>query len=116
VNENPPRRSSPVGPSRPAPVPNARRLPEPPVLRANPLAGARACSSCATPIGGTTAPPRCWGCGRPLCTDCYWRHGLTPTAHRCTSCLMQGAASRNALSGGRSTAPSGPLSSRALRY
>ncbi|HTW76731.1 MAG TPA: hypothetical protein VMG14_03080 [Thermoplasmata archaeon] len=60
--------------------------------------------SCAAPLryGGST--PRCWGCGRALCLDCYWRHGIEPSAHRCTSCLAA-ATSAAAVSGGRVVSP-----------
>ncbi|HTW40656.1 MAG TPA: hypothetical protein VMF04_07400 [Thermoplasmata archaeon] len=89
-------------PPRPA---DRRRLPEPPALRQDPLTAPRACVNCATPVGASVTTPRCWGCGRALCTECYWRHGLVPSAHRCTSCLVAGGHGSTYVSGGRMTEP-----------
>ncbi len=101
-----PRRSTERGPSRPAdPIDARRRLPEPPIQRADPLTAPRACVSCATPIGSSLSTPRCWGCGRALCSDCYWRHGLVPSAHLCTSCLVTSPHGPQSMSGARATPP-----------
>ncbi|MGI0071832.1 MAG: hypothetical protein ACRECT_07220 [Thermoplasmata archaeon] len=78
-------------------------LPEPPALRGDPLTSPRACVNCATPVPSSPATPRCWGCGRALCVDCYWRHGLAPSAHQCASCLATVPATGLAVSGARAT-------------
>ncbi|HYA58006.1 MAG TPA: hypothetical protein VEH57_06055 [Thermoplasmata archaeon] len=97
------------GPSRPLttrpkpPLPPAgQRLPEPPPFRSHPLSPPGACVNCSTPLQVRYATPRCWECGRFLCPDCYWRHGLTPTQHRCASCIARGSEGRpaTAISGG----------------
>jgi len=90
-------RAPPLPPVRKPPV----RLPEPPAYRVRAPGAPAACANCSHPIGPTTSPPLCWGCGRPLCADCYWRHGLTPAAHRCTSCLTRSPSPAVAISGGR---------------
>ncbi|MGD0249455.1 MAG: hypothetical protein ABSB97_00970 [Thermoplasmata archaeon] len=103
--EPPFRRSEPTSPPR-APWPVDRRprarLPEPPAFRDHPRGVPLACANCAGVIAVKSAPPMCWGCGRPLCTECYWRHGLTPAAHRCTSCLARRPSDSLAISGARS--------------
>ncbi|MGD0257700.1 MAG: hypothetical protein ABSB90_07480 [Thermoplasmata archaeon] len=91
-------------PPRPPGAPVARpvaRFAEPPALRVRPDTG-RVCVNCSTPVGARSAPPLCWGCGRTLCADCYWRHGLTPAAHRCAGCAARGMGRSTAISGGRS--------------
>jgi hypothetical protein len=94
----------PTPPQRPFERSGARRgLPEPPALRTDPLTSPRACVNCATPLSPSPATPRCWGCGRALCADCYWRHGLVPSAHRCTSCLVATPPDPDSVSGGRVT-------------
>jgi len=96
----------PVRPLRPPePIGGHRRLPEPPAQRADPLTSPRACVNCATPVGASLATPRCWGCGRALCSDCYWRHGLVPSAHMCTACLVAAPHGPQSVSGGRATPP-----------
>ena len=89
----------------PEPAGGRRRLPEPPALRADPLTSPRACVNCASPVGSSLSTPRCWGCGRALCTDCYWRHGLVPSAHLCTSCLVSSPHGADSVSGARATPP-----------
>jgi hypothetical protein len=114
VMEHPRRRSEPVSPPRPPAIGERRpraRLPEPPAFREHPSGIPLACANCAGAIGAKSAPPLCWGCGRPLCTECYWRHGLTPAAHRCTSCLARHPSDSIAISGGRA-GPATRLSAR----
>jgi len=73
------------------------RVPEPPtsIPRATGL-----CSAC-----GDADPPgpsgghRCWGCGRAVCSNCFWRYGPGPTLHRCPSCAAKSPALT--ISGGR---------------
>ncbi|MGP8072082.1 MAG: hypothetical protein ACLPZM_03005 [Thermoplasmata archaeon] len=93
---SPPRPQPPTGPIGRAPS----RFPEPPALQSTPSGVARSCVNCASPVSFRTSPPLCWGCGRTLCADCYWRHGLTPSAHQCASCQSRGrAASATSISG-----------------
>jgi hypothetical protein len=110
VAEPPRRRPEPLGPPSP-PSPAARRprssLPEPPAFRASVPGSPTVCASCSGAIPAKSSPALCWGCGRPLCTDCYWRHGLTPAAHRCTRCLTRSSEGSVAISGGRSSSPIG---------
>jgi len=82
----------PRGPTPSIERPGAR-FPEPPAYQSHPLAPARACANCAQPLVTRLATPRCWGCGRPLCADCFWRHGATPTEHRCAGCAAHGPTS-----------------------
>lgn len=111
VSEPTPRRPEPPiavrGPKPPTtPRPRAP-LPEPPAFRARPPGAPAVCVNCSQVVGAVASPPMCWGCGRPLCADCYWRHGLTPAAHRCTSCLTRRPEDSVAISGGRRTTPVG---------
>jgi len=96
----------PRGPAPTADRPSVR-FPEPPAFRAHPLFPARQCANCTGALKAEFASPRCWGCGRALCLDCYWRHGAAPATHRCTSCLARGPTSA-ALSGGHAGAFSVP--------
>ncbi|MGA8276112.1 MAG: hypothetical protein WB852_07465 [Thermoplasmata archaeon] len=90
-------------PPRPPGLPEGRpapRFPEPPALRSRPDLG-RVCVNCSSPVVARAAPPLCWSCGRTLCADCYWRHGLTPAAHCCASCVGRGLSAPTSISGGR---------------
>jgi hypothetical protein len=103
-NGRPLRPSPAVGPTLLPRVP----YPEPPALRSAPASSARACVNCHSPVSFRTAPPLCWGCGRTLCVDCYWRHGLTPSAHVCAGCAARGVKGpMTARSGGRATSVRG---------
>lgn len=87
------------------------RVPAPPTSAAGtPVVGRRMCVSCGTSLTGATTDPLCVGCGRPLCTSCYWRAPTGGTEHRCPSCLTSAALSPAASrSGGiAATSPSGP--------
>ncbi|HTS33750.1 MAG TPA: hypothetical protein VMI55_07455 [Thermoplasmata archaeon] len=101
-------------PSRPQPPtgPSGSVLPrfqEPPVLRTTPAGSARVCTNCSAPVTFPKSPPLCWGCGRTLCVDCYWRHGLTPAAHTCQSCRARGVtAPATSRSGAHSTGAHAP--------
>jgi hypothetical protein len=110
VTEPPPRRPDRLGPPRP-PSPTVRRpqssLPEPPAFRVPMPGSPTVCANCSGAVPAKSSPALCWGCGRPLCTDCYWRHGLTPAAHRCTRCLTRHPEDSVAISGGRSVTPVG---------
>ncbi len=114
VTEGPTRPNPPGGRPRP-PAPTAdrpgSRFPEPPAFRAHPLSPARQCANCANALKTELASPRCWGCGRALCLDCYWHHDTAPATHRCTSCLARGVAGSAGLSGGHA----GPLSAPIAR-
>jgi len=111
VDERTSRRSEPFDRPRPLGGPMTRRpragLPEPPPLRVPVLGSAARCASCSAAVPEKASPALCWGCGRRLCVDCYWRHGLTPAAHRCTSCLTRYPEDKVTISGGRSLAPTG---------
>jgi len=63
----------------------------------------RACTGCGSELPGGTTDPLCWGCGRALCTTCYWRTKEGPGAHTCPTCFAR----TGAPSGLR---PSGPAS------
>ena len=64
------------------------RVPEPPGRGFRPT---RACADCGEPsVAGATGENRCWGCGRTVCSDCFWRHGPGPSIHRCATCAAQG--------------------------
>ncbi len=97
-----------AGPAPPAPLapPTPKpRLSEPPAYRAHPLAPPGACVNCGSALGHGYAMPRCWECGRGLCPDCYWRHGLTPAEHRCAGCAARGGELPFSRSGGRADGP-----------
>jgi hypothetical protein len=110
VTTPPLRRSEPFGAPRP-PSPAVRRpsggLPEPPAFKVPVPGSPMACASCSVPVPTKTSPPFCWGCGRRLCADCYWRHGLTLATHRCASCLARPRGGGVAISGGRSASRAG---------
>lgn len=97
-----PRPTPTTQPPRPPAAPLGRetpRFPEPPTPTLRPEAG-RVCVNCAGPVAARGSTPLCWGCGRTLCADCYWRHGLTPSAHLCTGCAARGLGRSMAISGG----------------
>jgi|GEM_PF-1811454 hypothetical protein len=102
---SPPRDRAPSAGPSPAGLPTGVRLPEPPPFRAHPLAAPGACVNCGTAIGPTRVFPRCWECGRALCAECYWRHGLSPADHRCAGCAARGPPPSASISGGRVTPP-----------
>jgi hypothetical protein len=115
VTEPPPSRSEPLAP--PTPPSQAWRrprtgLPEPPAFRVPFPGSPTTCADCSGAVPAKTNTALCWGCGRPLCADCYWRHGLTPAVHRCTSCLTPHPEDSFAISGGSSASP-GYFSGRA---
>ena len=87
------------------PVPAAGPRPrEPPSFREAGTAG-RDCVGCGRSIGATPAPPLCWGCGRTLCTACYWKYGAPEERHRCPACQgRRSAPAATSLSGGRAGA------------
>jgi hypothetical protein len=101
------------GPAPPSPalvVPTAiprrdgPRPPEPPTLSG--ASARRACVSCGSGLPGGATDPLCWGCGRPLCSTCYWRATEGAAAHTCPSCFAK--AGTTSMSGGRGPATSGP--------
>ncbi|HTP54481.1 MAG TPA: hypothetical protein VML94_05940 [Thermoplasmata archaeon] len=85
------------------PTPSGLRLPEPPPFRAHPLAPPGACVNCGNSVGSARVTPRCWECGRALCAECYWRHGLSPADHRCAGCTARTPPPSTSISGGRVT-------------
>ncbi|MCI4331262.1 MAG: hypothetical protein L3K19_05390 [Thermoplasmata archaeon] len=87
------------------------RVPAPPSSTSPSLAGRRSCVSCGTGLTGATTDPLCVGCGRPLCSSCYWRNASGTSAHRCPTCLTAvNQTSGESRSGGRS-APRGTFES-----
>ncbi|HTW55898.1 MAG TPA: hypothetical protein VMG36_05575 [Thermoplasmata archaeon] len=101
-------------PLRPGgPRPTSPHWPEPPAYRAHPPGPSGACVTCGTSLRAVRAAPRCWECGRALCAECYWRHGLAPAEHRCAGCATRGPAPSVAISGGRLSAAAAPSSSPA---
>jgi hypothetical protein len=107
----------PAGPTPPAG--DRPSLPEPPPYRAHPLAPAGGCVNCGSSIRSNYAVPRCWECGRPLCVDCYWHHGLAPADHRCAACAGRVASPKPdralARSGAKAAAPASPSAGASRR-
>ncbi|MCI4350373.1 MAG: hypothetical protein L3K15_02520 [Thermoplasmata archaeon] len=71
----------------------------------------RRCTSCDTAIAADLNVPLCWGCGRVLCTSCYWRNGSGVAAHRCPECAARAGSAGGATGGpvpGISQARPGP--------
>ncbi len=80
------------------------RVPAPPGPSGMPMLGRRMCVSCGTGLAGATTDPLCAGCGRPLCSACYWRSPSGPAAHRCPTCVTEAThPSEVGRSGGHST-------------
>ena len=93
-----------------APAPVSARLTgipppakEPPTPPSRSASGPRGCVACGSGLSATGPSHLCWGCGRPLCSTCYWRFGPGPGLHRCTDCLSRAPAPES-ISGGRLTA------------
>jgi hypothetical protein len=97
---------------RPPPAPTtAKEPPKPPVTVA---AGPKGCVACGTGLSATRPPHLCWGCGRTICSTCYWRFGPGPGLHRCPDCMSRVPAGSESISGGRVSAPTvGPAVSTA---
>ena len=87
-----------------------RTVPSPPPAMAHPLTGRRLCASCEAILPNDPNVPLCWGCGRSLCTACYWKNGSGPGLHRCSECAAQNAL----LYAGRSGAVAGPVTTGAV--
>jgi hypothetical protein len=77
------------------------RPPEPPSPSA--IGSRRLCTGCGAGLPGGTTDPLCWGCGRPLCSTCYWRAKEGAYAHTCPACFAR--AGTMAVSGGRGPPP-----------
>ncbi|HZY69931.1 MAG TPA: hypothetical protein VFF67_03000 [Thermoplasmata archaeon] len=95
------------------------QVPQPPAPVRGVRTEIRACISCSTSLGSNLNVPLCWGCGRALCSSCYWKNGPGPGLHRCPDCAMQaiakGTAARPAERTPAVTAGSsmgGPMASR----
>lgn len=104
LRRSPQAKKGPAGPGASAPPRPRSEWVEPPAFRPHPARAPGACINCSGPLPARGTMPLCWGCGRPLCVDCYWRHGLEPTAHRCASCRSSGTEGSLSVSGGRSAA------------
>jgi hypothetical protein len=103
-------RRPPVPSSGPRPgssptVAAAPRGPEPPAPPVRVAVTARGCAGCGGAVSSNHPPPLCWGCGRVLCTGCYWRFGPGPGLHRCPDCVSKVSAGSTRISGGRAGAP-----------
>ena len=92
--------SSPARPTAPTSTVEAPEPPAPPV-RTGVTAIARGCIGCGTALTAGQAPLLCWGCGRALCSTCYWRYGAGPGLHRCPDCFAQAPSAPASVSGGR---------------
>jgi hypothetical protein len=84
-------------PLRPDTLGLVSRVPEPPAMLGRPAALCIACGDADAP--GPSGGHRCWGCGRPVCSNCFWRYGPGPGLHRCPGCA--GQAPSLTISGGR---------------
>jgi hypothetical protein len=80
---------------------SASRSLEPPVLSAD--GPRRMCTGCGTRLAGGMNDPLCWGCGRPLCSPCYWRTKDGGAAHTCPACFARNVGT--GVSGGRGLTP-----------
>jgi hypothetical protein len=63
--------------------------PEPPVPWETPASRRRACTACGSGLSGSPADPLCDGCGRALCSECYWRPGPSTLRHVCPACAAR---------------------------
>jgi hypothetical protein len=89
-----------------APATMAKEPPTPPSAVAK---GPKGCIACGRGLTATGPAHLCWGCGRTLCSTCYWRFGPGPGLHRCPECMSRAPAGSESISGGRVTAaPDGP--------
>lgn len=65
------------------------QVPHPPTPARGVRTEIRNCIGCSTSLGSNLNVPLCWGCGRALCSSCYWKNGPGPGLHRCPDCAMQ---------------------------
>jgi hypothetical protein len=79
----------------------ASRSLEPPAWTAD--GPRRMCTGCGTRLAGGMNDPLCWGCGRPLCSPCYWRTKDGGAAHTCPACFARNVGM--GVSGGRGLTP-----------
>jgi hypothetical protein len=82
------------------------QVPQPPDRALWSAASNRRCTSCDTAIAADLNVPLCWGCGRVLCTSCYWRNGSGHSAHRCPECTARVASQGSATVGAAPVASS----------
>ena len=82
-----------LGPISTVPAPPASSIgPQPPVR----------CVGCGTSDPAVSpGKNRCWGCGRAICIDCFWRYGPGPSLHRCPECAAVRAPPSVSRSGAR---------------
>jgi hypothetical protein len=85
------------------PTSSAKEPPTPPSAVA---AGPKGCVACGSGLKAVGPAHLCWGCGRSLCSTCYWRFGPGPGLHRCPDCMSRAPAGSESISGGRVTASS----------
>lgn len=96
-----------LAPTRPRSTGPTAPAVEPPGPRAATAFGGRACIGCGAALRGGPTEPLCWGCGRPLCANCYWSERSGPLAHRCPSCVAAGVRPTS-VSGGRASSSAPP--------
>ena len=87
VPSRPPR--PPISPARSGAAATIAQIPQPPERPSAAANTSRHCTSCDAAIPGDLNVPLCWGCGRVLCTSCYWRNGPGPGLHRCPECTAR---------------------------
>jgi len=74
---------------------------EPPTPPSALSTGPRGCVACGTGLAAAGPSHLCWGCGRTLCSTCYWRFGPGPGLHRCPDCMSRAPSGSESISGGR---------------
>ncbi|MCI4320031.1 MAG: hypothetical protein L3K23_07875 [Thermoplasmata archaeon] len=87
VPSRPPR--PPISPARSGGAATIAQIPQPPDRPSAVATSSRHCTSCDSTIPGDLNVPLCWGCGRVLCSSCYWRNGPGPGLHRCPECTAR---------------------------
>jgi hypothetical protein len=111
VPARPPR--PPISPARSGATATIAQIPQPPNRPSVAATTSRHCTSCDASLPGDLNVPLCWGCGRVLCTSCYWRNGPGPGLHRCPECTAR-ASSQPAPPVGATTSRGGPRSGAGL--
>jgi hypothetical protein len=90
-----------LSPARSGATATLAQIPQPPARSLMGGANGRRCTGCDSAIPGDLNVPLCWGCGRVLCTSCYWRNRSGPGLHRCPECAARGSS--------HAPAPAGPV-------
>jgi hypothetical protein len=80
------------------------RVPSPPAFALRTSGAARqSCSGCGALLVDAARSHGCWGCGRPLCVDCYWRSAADRSVHYCPGCVGRGIPQTSRSGGATST-------------